>query len=171
MRGLTSLATVEAAHVEEYLHTLGLKWKCRHCSFTKNITARGEAPPTACENLECRALNSFEKVIRCVERSVDGHRARLRIFFGWLKDVEEGIEINPAPAAQRRKRRKKRGRRTRKYPQTIQYYDWEVIDALLKAIEDPKMPAEEAMVLYLLLHHAFYLWELQDCANPFAVSA
>lgn len=90
MRGLTSLATVEAAHVDEYLHTLGLKWKCRQCSFTMNLTARGEAPPTACEGLECRALHSYEKVIRCTERSVDGYRGTLRIFFGWLKDVEGG---------------------------------------------------------------------------------
>ena len=165
-RGLTSLATVEAAHVEEYLHTLGLKWKCRHCSFTKNVTARGEAPPAACEHSECGALHSYEKVIRCVERSVYEYRARLRIFFGWLKDVEEGIEVNPAPPAQRRKRRKQRGRRTRKYPVTIQYYDWEVIDALWKAIEDPDMPAEEAMLLYLLLNHAFYVWELRTVRIP-----
>ncbi len=166
MRGLTLLATVEAGHVEEYLHTRGLKWTCQRCSFTKNVTARGEAPPSACENLECRALHSYEKAIRCVGRSVDAHRARLRIFFGWLKDVEEGIEINPAPAAQVRKRRRKRGRRTRKYPHTIRYYDWEVVDALLKGIEDPSVPPEEGMVLYLLLHHAFYLRELKSVRIP-----
>ncbi len=80
--------------------------------------------------------------------------------------MEEGIEVNPAPPAQRRKRRKQRGRRTRKYPLTIQYYDWEVIDALWKAIEDPDMPAEEAMLLYLLLNHAFYLWELRTVRIP-----
>ena len=28
------------------------------------------------------------------------------------------------------------------------------------------MPAEEAMVLYLLLHHAFLLWELQTVRIP-----
>ena len=166
-RGLTSLAMVEAAHVEEYLYTLGLKWTCRHCSFTKNLTARGEPPPTACENLECRALHSSEKMIRCLARTVDGNRGRLQVFFGWLKDVEEGIEMNPAPTPHRRKRGKtKRWKRTRKYTQTIQYYDWVVIDALLKAIEDPKMPAEEAMALYLLLHHAFYLRELQTVRIP-----
>ena len=167
MRGLTSLARVEAAHVAEYLHTLGLKWTCRHCSFTKNITTRGEAPPTACENLECRALNSFEKEIRCVEETVRGQRSRLVTFFAWLKDVEEGIEINPAPAADgRRKKGKKGRRRMRKNAPTIQYYAWEVIDALLKAIEDPEMPAEEAMVLYLVLHHAFYQGELQTVRIP-----
>ena len=167
-RGLMSLDMVTATHVEEYLHTLGLKWKCRRCSSTKNLTSRGEVPPTVCENWECRALDSSVKVIRCVERSVDGHRAALRVFFGWLKDVEGGIESNPAPAGQRRKgRTKKRGRRrTRKVKATIQYYDWEVVDALLKDLEDPKMPAEEAMVLYFLLHHAFYLRELQTVQIP-----
>jgi hypothetical protein len=166
MRGLKSLAAVEVAHVEEYLFTIGLKWKCRRCSFTKNFITRGEAPPTVCEKFECRALDSFEKVIRCIERTVGGHRAGLRIFFGWLKDVQEGIELNPAPAARKRKRKKRGVRRTRKYSQTIQYYDWAVIDALLKGVEAPETPAEEAMVLYFLLHHAFFLGELQTVRIP-----
>ena len=165
-RGLTSFADVEAVHLQEYLHLLGLKWKCRYCLFTQKLTTRGETPPTVCENSKCRALNSFEKVIRCVERSVDGHLARFRVFFGWLKEVEEGIEKNPAPVDRRRKRKKKRGRRTRKYPATIQYYDWQIIAVLLKAIEDPTMPAEEAMMLYLLLYHAFYKKELQTVRIP-----
>jgi hypothetical protein len=167
MGGLMSLQGVKAAHVEEYLHILGLKWKCRHCSFTKNLTRRGEVPPTVCENWDCRALDSFEKVIRCVQRTVDGHRAALRIFFGWLKNVEDGIEVNPAPVAQPSTTEKKRGwRRTRKATGTIEYYPWEVISALLNSISDPKMPAEEAMVLYLLLHHGFFLWELQTVRIP-----
>lgn len=165
-RGLTSFAEVEAAHVQEFLHLLGLKWKCRDCACTKNLTTRGESPPSVCENLDCRALNSFEKVIRCVERSVDGHRSRLRVFFGWLKEVEEGIEKNPAPADLRKKRKHKRGRRTRKYPETVQYYDWQIIAALLNAIEDPRMPAEEAMMLYLILYHAFYRKELKTVRIP-----
>jgi hypothetical protein len=65
-----------------------------------------------------------------------------------------------------RGRRKKGGRRTRKNSPTIQYYDWEVIDPLLKGPEDSSMPAEEAMVLYLLLHNAFYMWELQKVRIP-----
>jgi len=168
MRGLMSLDMVKAAHVEEYLHILALKWKCRHCSFTKKLIRRGEVAPTVCENGECRAPDSFEKVIRCVQRTVDGHRAALRIFFGWLKNVEDGIEVNPAPAAQRRKaQNKKRGwRQTRRPTRVIQYYPWEVISAVLKSIQDPKMPAEEAMVLYLLLHHACSLWELQTVRIP-----
>lgn len=163
---LSSFAEVESAHLQEYLHLLGVKWECRDCRYTKNSTRRGEAPPTLCENLECRAINSFEKVIRCVERSVDAHRARLRVFFGWLKEVEEGIEKNPTPGDQRRKRKQKRGRRTRKYPETVQYYDWQIVAAILNAIEDPTMPAEEGMVLYLLLYHAFYRKELQTVQIP-----
>lgn len=167
MAGVMSLEGVKAAHVEEYLHILGLKWKCRHCSFTKNLTRRGEVPPTVCENVQCRASDSFEKVIRCVQRTVDTHRAALRIFFGWLKNVEDGIEGNPAPAARRRKAEKKRDlKQTRKAEPAIQYYPWEVISALLQSIQDPKMPAEEAMVLYLLLHHACSLWELQTVRIP-----
>jgi hypothetical protein len=166
-QGLTSLAQVEAAHVEEYLHTLGLKWTCRKCSFAKNITRRGEDAPTECENSDCRAPASFEKVIRCAGTTVRAQRARLAVFFGWLKDVERGIDINPAPSVDgRRTKRKKGWQKARKNPLTIQYYDWAVIDALFRAIQDPNMPAEEAMVLYLVLYHAFYRAELQTVRLP-----
>jgi integrase len=167
IRGLTSLAAVEALHIEEYLHTLGLKWRCRQCFSTKNSTVRGESPPSACENLECRAFNSYEKVIRCSARSVRGYGAMLNVFFRWLKDVEEGIEVNPAPVPHRRNSlKKKRQRRTRRDPVTIQYYDWEVIDALLKDIEQPGSPSEEAGSLYFLLYHGFYPNELRTVQIP-----
>jgi hypothetical protein len=74
-RGLTSFADVEAVHLQEYLHLLGLKWKCRYCLFTQKLTTRGETPPTVCENPKCRALNSFEKVIRCGDEALARARA------------------------------------------------------------------------------------------------
>jgi hypothetical protein len=167
MRGLTSLAMVENEHVEEFLYTLGLKWRCRHCDSTKNVTRRGESQPAICENLNCKALRSYEKVVRRKPYTVRKCRSTLRLFFSWLKDVDEGIQIHPLPRCRRRKwNDKKRGLRKKKYLETMRYYDWEVIDALLTAIEDPKMPAEEAMALYLLLYHAFYLWELRTVRIP-----
>lgn len=164
-RGLTSIAKVETAHVEEYLHTIALKWRCKSCAFTKALNTRGETSPIICENSECRALNSYEKVIRCAEESVQGYRSRLRVFFGWLKNVEQGIEINPAPPLMKNKR-KKGARGTRKTILTIQYYEWELIYALLIAIESQDIPTEEAMVLYLILHHAFSLVELKTVRIP-----
>jgi hypothetical protein len=166
-RGLTSLAKVEAAHIDEYLHTIGLKWKCGQCSFTKNLTARGEAPPIAYERLECRALSSYVMVGLAVA-STEKERATFRIFFGWLKDVQAAIEINPAPAAQRRRKNTRRTRQKRRSTnrRTIQYYDWEIIAALLNGIEDPNMPAAQAIALYFILHHAFYLGELRTVQIP-----
>lgn len=166
-RGLFSLSAVEAAHVEEYLHTLGLKWKCGQCSFRKSLTVRGEDPPAACERLECSALNSYEKVVGCTVASTDQQRATFRIFFGWLTDVEKGIEINPAPTAPRgRKNMKTRQKGMSKNRRTIQYYDWEIMDVLMKGTEHPNTPAEEGMVLYLLLHNAFSLGELRMVQIP-----
>ena len=90
---------------------------------------------------------------------------RLRIFFGWLKDVEQGIKINPAPPL-KNNRRKRREKRTRKAVATIRYYDWELIKSLLSGIESPDTPVEEAMVLYLLLHHGFSVVELKTVRIP-----
>jgi hypothetical protein len=166
IRGLKSFATVEAAHVNEYLHILGLKWRCRHCSVTKNLTSRGETSPVVCENPKCCALYSYEKVIRCADRTIRKCAGTLRVFFGWLTDVERGIEINPAPPIDCRKSGTRKRWSRRAYSLTIQYYDWAVISALLKAVEDPNMPADEAMALYLILYHAFYVKELKTVQIP-----
>lgn len=163
-RGLTSFTKVEAAHVEEYLYTVGLKWRCKCCASAKNLNTRGETSPTICENLDCREPHSYEKVIRCRESTVQTYHSQLRIFFGWLKDVEEEIEINPAPPLMKNKRGK--GRRTRKRIPTIQYYDWGLIEPLLNDIENPDAPTEEAMFLYLVLHLGFSLLELKTVRIP-----
>lgn len=165
-RGVALMADVKAAHVEEFLYTLSVKWKCVRCSYTKNVSIRGESPPTACENPACRAVGSFQKTLRNKQQSVLGHRGVLRIFFGWLRDVEQAIEVNPAPLPSKTHNRKRRGKAGRKRPATIQYYDWEIVLALLDAIEDPNSPAEEAMVLYLIMHHGFFVRELLTVRIP-----
>jgi len=165
-RGLTLIADVKAPHVDEFLYTLSVKWKCTRCSYTKSVNTRGESPPNICENSACRAVGLFEKVIRCKKQTVSGHRGMLRIFFGWLHDVEQVIEDNPAPMPNRKQNRKRKSKGGRKRPVTIQYYDWEIISALLNAIEDPNTPAEEAMVLYLIIHHGFFARELMTVRIP-----
>jgi len=165
-RGVTLMAEVRAPHVEEFLYTLSVKWKCVRCSYTKNVSTRGQSPPQTCENSACRAVGSFEKTIHCKEQTVFGHRGVLRIFFGWLRDVEQAIEDNPAPTPNRKHDRKRRAKSGRKRPATIQYYDWEIVSALLNAIEDPNTPAEEAMVLYLIMHHGFFARELVTVRIP-----
>ena len=163
-RGLTSITEVENAHVEEYLHTSGLKWRCERCGSSKTLSTRGETAPIECENPDCRAQHSYRKVIRCAKDTVRTYGAMLRVFFGWLKDVEQGIKINPAPRL--RTNRRKREKRTRKAVATIQCYDWELIRSLLSGIESPDMPAEEAMVLYCVLHHACSFVELKTLRIP-----
>ncbi len=167
-RGLKCFSNVTPEHVDEFLYTLSFKWKCRTCSLTRNLLARVEAPPEVCLNLSCGAHASFERVTRCLEQTVFSHRAALRIFFGWLKDVEYGIEVNPAPtpakpaAVGRRSKKRKR-----KNPAKIQYYDWDLIDPLFEGIQDPTYPPRERMALCLVLHHGFYVRELQTVRIPF----
>lgn len=165
-RGVTFMADVKAAHVEEFLYTLSVKWKCVRCSYTKNVSIRGESPPTSCENPACRAVGSLQKILRNKQQSVLGHRGALRIFFGWLRDVEQALEVNPAPIPSKTRNRKRRGKAGRKRPATIQYYDWEIVLAVLDAIEDPNTPAEEAMVLYLIMYHGFFVRELLTVRIP-----
>ncbi len=134
-QGVTCLANVTAEHVEEFLYVLNFRWKCRECSSTKNLSGRGEAPPSVCENSSCAASGCFDKVVRCLPVSLSGYRAQLRIFFGWLKEVEHGIQVNPAPSAGKKKKKGRWNAPTHKSPRTIQYYDRDIIDALLNAIE------------------------------------
>lgn len=96
------------------------------------------------------------------------HRAALRIFFGWLKDVEHGIEINPAPTPAKSTSGGGRSKkRKRKNPAKIQYYQWDLMDPLFEGIQDPIFPARERMALCLVLHHGFYVRELQIVRIPF----
>ena len=164
-RGVTSIAEAEPAHVEEYLHTMGLKWRCEYCGSSKMLSARGETAPNVCENPDCQTSRSYRKVIRCCKGSVRIYGCRLRSFFGWLKDVEQGIKINPAPPLQNNRRRRCR-KRPRKADATIQCYDWELIKSLLSGIESPDTPAEEGMALYFVLHHACSLTELKTLRIP-----
>jgi len=170
-QGVTCLANVTAEHVEEFLYVLSFRWKCRECSSTKNLSGRGEAPPSVCENSSCAANGRFDKVVRCLPVSLSGYRARLRILFGWLKDVEHGIQVNPAPSAEKKKKKGRRNAPTNKILPTIQYYDWDIIDALfhaieINALEGAKMPVAETFALYLVLHHGFYVYELQTVRIP-----
>lgn len=163
-RGVTCPSSATSEHVEEFLYILSLKWKCRECSSTKNLSARDEAPPSVCENSSCSASGGFEKVARCLPVTVSGHRAVLRAFFGWLTEVEQGITANPTLTAE--KKRKERSWNTNKPLQTIQYYDWDVIERLLNAVEDSNTPTVDAFGLYFLLHHGFYVHELQTVRIP-----
>lgn len=165
-RGVIVMADVKASHVEEFLYTLSVQWKCVRCAYTKKVRSRGESSAETCENSACRAVGSFKKTIRCKKETVYAHRGVLRIFFGWLRDVEQAIEDNPAPTPNRKHDRKRRAKAGRKRPATIQYYDWEIISALLDAMEDPNTPAEEAMILYLTLHHGFFIRELLTVRFP-----
>jgi hypothetical protein len=89
----------------------------------------------------------------------------LRIFFGWLKDVENGIDVNPTtPAKKRKKNRCWKAEANKNL--TIQYYDWKIIVSLLNAIEAFNIPLPEAMALYFILHYGFYVHELQTVRIP-----
>jgi len=164
-RGATCLSSVTSEHVEEFLYVSSVKWKCRECSLTSNLSARDEAPPSVCENSGCGAGGRFEKVVRCLPITLSGYRARLRIFFGWLKDVEQGIDVNPSTPT-KKKKRNRRWKSGANKNLTIQYYDWKIIESLLNAIESFNVPVTEAMALYFILHHGFYVPELQTLRIP-----
>jgi hypothetical protein len=95
----------------------------------------------------------------------------LRIFFGWLKDVEHGIQVNAAPAAEKKKRKVRWNAPTHKSLRTIQYYDWDILGALfdaieINALEGANVPVAETFALYFVLHHGFYVYELQTVRIP-----
>jgi hypothetical protein len=95
----------------------------------------------------------------------------LRIFFGWLKDAEHGIQVNPAPSAEKKKSKGCWNAPTNESLRTIQYYDWDILGALFNAIEinaleGANMPVAETFALYFVLHHGFYVYELQTVRIP-----
>jgi len=90
---------------------------------------------------------------RYSQNTVRGHRAKLLVFFDWLK-MNHMVIANPVQ---------------RKVPSpspTIQHYPPEVIKRLCEYIPVPAADPVEALILYLVIFHATTVWELRHATLP-----
>jgi hypothetical protein len=90
---------------------------------------------------------------RYVQNTVRNHRAKLFVFFDWLK-INRMVIANPVQ------------RKTAAPEPTIRHYPPEVIKQLIAFITTPDADPVEAVMLYLIIFHALSVWELRHAALP-----
>ena len=101
----------------------------------------------------CRAVHSFSKVERYAQNTVRGQRATLLVFFDWAK-INRLVITNPVQ------------RKTPAPDPTIRHYPQDVIKQLCVYLAALDAEPVEAMVLYLIIFHAFSVQELRYAEIP-----
>ncbi len=150
-RGIRSPEEVQAALVNDYLLTLYWQWHCSACQGMMVFDPGDRKAPRTCAH--CRSIGSLTKEKRYAQNTVRAHRAKLLVFFDWLR-INRMIVINPVQ------------RKTPAPAPTIQHYSPEVIKQLCTYITRPDADPIEALTLYLIIFHAFSVWELQHAQLP-----
>jgi hypothetical protein len=150
-RGIHSPEEVQAALVNDYLLTLYWQWHCSACQGVMAFDPGDRKAPSVCAH--CSTIGSLTKEKRYAQNTVRAHRAKLLVFFDWLK-INRMVVVNPVQ---------------RKIPApapTIQHYPPEVIKQFCTYITTFDADPVEAVTLYLIIFHALSVWELQHAQLP-----
>lgn len=101
----------------------------------------------------CGAMGTLAKEKWLAQNTIRGHRAKLFVFFDWLK-MNRKVISNPVQS---------------KIPapgRTIQHYSPDVIKHLSTYLRAADADPFEALMLYLVLFHALTIWELRHVLLP-----
>jgi integrase len=139
-----------SAHIfEEYEQFLSWKWVCEHCHRTLPFDVYAETP--MCQS--CAADDSMRKTRRYAHATIEKDCGALRNFFQWAEI--SGLGPNPISTPVR-------------HDYTFRHYSDDVIKGLVEYIFSPSAEPVEALVLYLIIFHAFSMWELIHVLLPSA---
>ncbi len=150
-RGIHSPEEVQASLVNDYLLALYWQWQCSECGGTIPFEPGASKAPGVCSS--CGTIGSLTKQKRYVQNTIRSHRARLFVFFDWLK-INRMVIANPVQ------------RKTAAPEPTIRHYAPEVIRQLIAYIATPDADPVEAVMLYLIIFHALSVWELRHAVLP-----
>lgn len=150
-RGIRLPEGVRAADFENYLVTLYEQWRCSACEVTTEVNPFNRTPPRVC--LFCNAIDSTIKIRRYAQHTVRQERSKLRVFFDWAK-INRLVIANPIK------------RKVKAPAPTIHHYPPEVLEALAADLLNPEADPTEALILYLIIFHAFSIWELRHAQLP-----
>src|SRR5215469_12908820 len=142
---------VQESLVNEYLLTLYWQWQCSVCQGMTPFEPRKRKAPSSCTR--CAAIGSLAKVKRYAQNTVRSHKAKLLVFFDWAK-MNRMVVTNPVQ------------RQIAAPSPTIQHYPIETVKELCRYVFSPTADPVEALVLYLIIFHAFSVWELRHAELP-----
>jgi hypothetical protein len=150
-RGVRAPEEVQTSHINDYLLQLYWHWQCSLCQRAMTFYPGERCAPRVCTH--CGAIGSLAKEKRYAQNTVRQHRAKLLVFFDWLK-MNRMVIVNPVQ------------HKTPAPSPTIQHYSPEVIKQLCGYISEPDSDPVEAFILYLIIFHALTLWELRHVMLP-----
>jgi predicted RNA-binding Zn-ribbon protein involved in translation (DUF1610 family) len=107
--------------------------------------------PRICPN--CGDVDTVIKVNRYAQQTVRGHNNKLYVFFEWAR-LNHKVIANPV----------RRRIKPIEYPK--RHYPFEDIRRLCNYIAAPDSDPIEALTLYLIIFHAFSVWELRNAELP-----
>ncbi len=142
---------VQVRTVKDYIQTLYWQWQCLRCQFITPFEPYQYHSEKKCSN--CGTINYLTQIKRYSQETVRNHKGKLLVFFDWLK-INRKVIINPVQEKVSATRPK------------IQHYSPEVIKCLCEYIQLQDAEPTKALILYLILIHAFSLWELQYAQIP-----
>jgi integrase len=146
-RGTRSPSEVTTHIFEEYEQFITWKWVCQSCNNDLAFDLYGETPACNCRG----GLDSTLKTRRYSHATVAKDCQNLRNFFSWAE--LSGLGPNPTSVATRR-------------DFAFRHYSPDVIERLAKYVLSPDAEPVEALVLYLIIFHAFSVWELAHALLP-----
>jgi hypothetical protein len=150
-QGIQSPEEVQSSLISDYLLTLYWQWQCSVCLAMMTFNPEGRKAPRVC--VHCSSIGSLTKQKRYAQNTVRAHRAKLLVFFDWLR-INRMVVLNPVQ------------RKTPAPSPTIRHYPPEVIKGLCAYITAPDADPVEALILYLIIFHALSVWELQHAELP-----
>jgi len=151
LQGICGPEGVHNTLINDYLLTLYWQWQCSICQGIMPFDPHERIGPRICAH--CCAAGSLCKIKRFTQETVRGYRGKLRVFFDWAK-INRMVITNPVQ---------------RKVPApnpSIEHYSPEVIKDLCSYIPAPDADPVEALILYLIIFHAFSVWELRHAQLP-----
>lgn len=152
-RGLTSPAQLQVTHLSDYRLNLYWQWECKACMDHQEFDPTNRKVPKNCQG--CGAVHTLHKVRRYAQNTVRNHHAKLLVFFDWAR-LNRLVISNPASGAG-----------TVKAPEAkLSHYPLQVLQKLAEYLTSPKTDPLEAMLLYLIIFHAFSVWEMRHIQLP-----
>ncbi len=150
-RGISALRDVDEKHVKGYFLTLHRQWRCCSCQNVVPFDPSHREPPAVCPN--CNQEASFLRIRRYARSMACNHRGALRRFFSWAL-VNRLVAANPVTIENPR------------LVATIRHYDPRIVEHLCVYMKSPEADPTEALVLCLIIFHAFSTWELNHVQLP-----
>lgn len=149
--GITSPHEVATLVIHNYILTLYWQWSCSNCNSMFPFTPDDRQAPRICPN--CGAVGTIAKVDRYAQGTVRKQNNILHVFFEWARLNHKTI-ANPVH------------RKIRLPEYAKRHYPFEDIRRLCNYIAAPDSDPIEALTLYLIIFHAFSVWELSHAELP-----